>query len=44
MKANIAKAILKPFFLKKLIIGPATVPVSHAMVFVKKFEELIYLQ
>jgi len=32
-------AILNPFFLKKLIIGPAIVPVIHATVFVAKLLE-----
>ena len=36
---KIARAILKPFFLKKLITGPITVPVIHATVFVPKLEE-----
>ena len=37
-KAKIPKAILNPFFLKKLIIGPAIVPLIHAADFVAKLE------
>ena len=31
--------MLKPFFLKKLVIGPITVPANQAIIFVIKFEE-----
>ena len=34
IRAGVIKAMLKPFFLKKLIIGPATVPVTQAIIFV----------
>ena len=34
---KIPRAILNPFFLKKLNIGPAIVPLIHAADFVKKF-------
>ena len=33
-KPKIPKAILNPFFLKKLITGPAVVPLIHAINFV----------
>ena len=36
---KIAIAMLKPFFLKKLITGPITVPVNHAIIFVAMFED-----
>ena len=39
-KPSIAIAILKPFFLKKLITGPIIVPVNQETIFVKIFEEL----
>ena len=38
-KPKITIAILKPFFLKKLITGPITVPVNHATTLVKIFDE-----
>ena len=34
---KIAIAILKPFFLKKLITGPTTVPVNQEIIFVNTF-------
>ncbi len=34
-KPKIPKAILKPFFLKKLIIGPPIVPLTHAVEFAR---------
>ena len=39
-KPKIAIAILKPFFLKKLITGPITVPVNHATTLVKIFDDM----
>ena len=35
---KMAIAILNPFFLKKLVTGPITVPASQATDFVKVFE------
>ena len=35
---KIPKAILNPFFLKKLMIGPRTVPQSQPRIFVNRFE------
>ena len=37
-KQRIPNAILNPFFLKKLKIGPATVPLIHAITFVRKLK------
>ena len=43
-KPKIPKAILNPFFLKKLIIGPPTVPLIHATDLSQCLKSLIFPQ